>query len=1164
MNRNALLSRCVTSFRNPNNAVRETKLVGLEPLEDRKMLAVDISYVNDNWVNLDGPTLEKGDFVRSTNDAGTAIVAEYGEDAFGIVDGQSIAQYATIYSAVQNTNPNGTVNLLPGTFKESDIVISKSLTIKGTIVSGNRTSVIVPETASNKVDGNFPVGTHSAVIINAPKVTIDSLQIDGNGNNTALGGSLHYHHGITNIYDTQNGGDYATVRAGNVAPNNLVEHNESANVTIRNLDVKNTYWHGITLSGLSATNMRHNRIQNVNVENVGVSESRDLNRVGILLMNQRDSDVLSSTVSNTGVGIELSTFGPASFDSNELARNHAGMRLNTVTNAERRAYAMINADGAIDLSYILAAGEPFVGFNANKAIYTSTTNNGVGLYLNQSQTVVAGLETINAKIGMQVENTYVEDLRLPVVLGSTFQGPGTGIAGSVGILADNVGDPTNPASFGIAGATKISGFQTGLRMNQVTTDPPLSERNRAQIDRANLAGNQVAISVGSNSLLQGNTNMTDSVQLTGNGTIEPGFPDSFVLHEGPDDWAGPYADVFKTGSVTLNGTSTLDIQLAGQTGNRMMFDMNDNIGQLPFGTIPPPPEGGRTTDPYGSSFGNNTLANGVLTIRGDNGPISVSYGTLNHQDPTDPEWYILDPVDVSKNYSTLDVVLKLGNTNQAKAFIFGLTDTEGQVALFAMGTEGLSSTTYSTVSINLAAPGIPFSLGEDGDFDLNGVTGWALLGDVGLINGATNVPLHVIIEEVRAGSILNSQLDVTGTVSLANAKLNLQLREDFSPTIGQQFIIVNNDSTDPVDGTFAGIANGGTTVIGGHRYIVHYNGGDGNDVVVTYDGEDNSGPAAEIVGRYLFYNQSKFDGNTTGGGVQDDNAIASDKTALQFSGSTNAPVSAFSSYSLGINGIMVDIKNAAGTLTANDFTFKMGTSGTVNNWTTAPTPTVTSRQSPVDPNATRYELIWANNAIKNTWLQVIVEGNDSLGGNNTSTGLAQSDVFFFGSRLGAAFVDAQPAVVSTGLADTLGARNNRAFLQPITNVYDYDRDQTVGLSDELVARNNTGILTRNLTWNPPAAPLAAVADNDSGNDSGNAVASALAAKSTSSTLQVPGWISQRLASVNLNSGPVAKLFTTLAEANTPTTRSLLLAANEVTNALDLDDSLLESLIEGLG
>ncbi len=253
-----------------------------------------------------------------------------------------------------------------------------------------------------------------------------------------------------------------------------------------------------------------------------------------------------------------------------------------------------------------------------------------------------------------------------------------------------------------------------------------------------------------------------------------------------------------------------------------------------------------------------------------------------------------------------------------------------------------------------------------------------------------------------------------------------------------------------------------------------------------------SGPVvATIAGRHIFYNQSKFDGNDAGITAGDDGAIATDKAALQFSGSTTAPLTAFTSYSRGINGIMVDVADSTGTLTLADFTFKVGTSSTVSGWANAPAPSGFSVRAGAGVGGSdRVEIIWANNAIQNIWLQVIVEGNDTLGGNNTNTGLAASDVFFFGNKIGDTFLGSPPAIVSTAAADALAARNNPGILQPITNVYDFDRNQTVSAGDELIARGNAGILTRNLTWTPPADPLVA----EGGDDSGSAVALALAFK----------------------------------------------------------------------
>ncbi|NIM48763.1 MAG: hypothetical protein GTO22_05815, partial [Gemmatimonadales bacterium] len=81
---------------------------------------------------------------------------------------------------------------------------------------------------------------------------------------------------------------------------------------------------------------------------------------------------------------------------------------------------------------------------------------------------------------------------------------------------------------------------------------------------------------------------------------------------------------------------------------------------------------------------------------------------------------------------------------------------------------------------------------------------------------------------------------------------------------------------------------------------------------------------AEVVGRYVFYNDSAFDGDDPAAGAEDDNAIATDKTALLPGGT--ATFANYTSYSRGINGIMVDIAGlpAGDTLDADDFAFRVG------------------------------------------------------------------------------------------------------------------------------------------------------------------------------------------------------------------------------------------------
>ncbi|MFG0253535.1 MAG: right-handed parallel beta-helix repeat-containing protein, partial [Rhodopirellula sp. JB053] len=74
-------------------------------------------------------------------------------------------------------------------------------------------------------------------------------------------------------------------------------------------------------------------------------------------------------------------------------------------------------------------------------------------------------------------------------------------------------------------------------------------------------------------------------------------------------------------------------------------------------------------------------------------------------------------------------------------------------------------------------------------------------------------------------------LVVTGTVTLGGATLDLV--RGFSPVPGDSFTLINNDDTDAVSGTFAGIAEGDTVMVSGLPMTVSYSGGTGNDVVLT-------------------------------------------------------------------------------------------------------------------------------------------------------------------------------------------------------------------------------------------------------------------------------------------------------------------------------------------
>ena len=113
-----------------------------------------------------------------------------------------------------------------------------------------------------------------------------------------------------------------------------------------------------------------------------------------------------------------------------------------------------------------------------------------------------------------------------------------------------------------------------------------------------------------------------------------------------------------------------------------------------------------------------------------------------------------------------------------------------------------------------------------------GVTAQVFNGDFTLQLGAT---LRVDLNGAAAGQF--SQLQVGGTVNLAGPGdplgSTLQVVTGFTPALNTSFMIIDNDSNSPVIGAFAGLPEGATFSMGAATFQISYQGGDGNDVVLT-------------------------------------------------------------------------------------------------------------------------------------------------------------------------------------------------------------------------------------------------------------------------------------------------------------------------------------------
>ncbi|MCH8922318.1 MAG: tandem-95 repeat protein [Planctomycetes bacterium] len=226
-------------------------------------------------------------------------------------------------------------------------------------------------------------------------------------------------------------------------------------------------------------------------------------------------------------------------------------------------------------------------------------------------------------------------------------------------------------------------------------------------------------------------------------------------------------------------------------------------------------------------------------------------------------------------------------------------------------------------------------------------------------------------------------------------------------------------------------------------------------------------PPAEVVGRYVFYNDSIFDGDDPAAGGEDGAAIAPDKSAL-LPGET-ADFTNYTSFEHGVNGVMIDVQDLASTV-LDESSFELHTGNTPDpaDWPLADLPTITVRPGAGANNSDRITLVWPNGALANTWLQVTLKAGEA-------TGLEQDDVFFFGSAVGDVGGGNLAGVVLVDGVDRAVVRQNLsdASPAPIDSPFDFNRDGRVDETDRAIVRQNprnflTGLIL--LTAPTPAAP----------------------------------------------------------------------------------------------
>jgi len=85
-----------------------------------------------------------------------------------------------------------------------------------------------------------------------------------------------------------------------------------------------------------------------------------------------------------------------------------------------------------------------------------------------------------------------------------------------------------------------------------------------------------------------------------------------------------------------------------------------------------------------------------------------------------------------------------------------------------------------------------------------------------------------------AGGYDQTVVESGGDIALGGATLNVSLVNSFTPSVGDTFTVINNETGNPVSSTFAGLVQGATLTADGDLFQISYDGGGNNeDVTLT-------------------------------------------------------------------------------------------------------------------------------------------------------------------------------------------------------------------------------------------------------------------------------------------------------------------------------------------
>jgi hypothetical protein len=573
------------------------------------------------------------------------------------------------------------------------------------------------------------------------------------------------------------------------------------------------------------------------------------------------------------LGTSVAPFSTLDFNGTvtlAAARNLSGDASSTISLPNATSDLATSGTGTIALSTArnisfasgssLATVNGNITLNANQQVSpTAGTFTGVDVNNGSVQATGTGVVTVNGRGG----NSGAGNIGLLVRGGGTIRG-----GNSVGVMTTDV--------LGTGGSGGSNPHGVDVEPSSTITSAGGDVRVRGFAGTSTSANNYGVIPVNGGIITSGG-NGNVLVQGTG-GTNAGGGNVGVIPHQGGSITSGGTGTVtvtgtggngpasygvqiFRDGRINSGGAGNVAVTGTGGGGSHGVFvsgvdnsvtgaRINSGGGTITVTGIPSPGGTGIVVDGGGSgqsriqSTGNApiTLIADTMTLDSGNTTLNSGTGATTLRQLTNGKIINLGAADSGTQLGFIDNeldrvtsgTLVIGDSNSGAVNVSAVItqtgkttniNTPGTTTVLSGGSLGITGTINSPLVVNSGGtlpPGTSPGIINSGNVSfLSGSTFAVEIGGTTPGNTATN----------------HDQLNVSGTVSLGNATLSLASFGGFTPTIGQTFVIVNNDGADAVTGTFNGLAEGATitSFLGSvlNATITYAGGTNSNDVVLT-------------------------------------------------------------------------------------------------------------------------------------------------------------------------------------------------------------------------------------------------------------------------------------------------------------------------------------------